>query len=305
MNNLEIIGLGEVVVDWVTKIPHFPKPDEKIDAISEDYFSGGVTANYLVAVARLGVKCGFIGAVGDDAYGDFLLNDFRKENVDTSFTLKKKGYKTPVNFIFICEGEKTIIQSPHMRTTKIEISDLEESYIAKSKLLHTSVIHPKITLKAIEIAKKYDVKISIDLESQIAQRGWNSLKQVLMNADIVIPNKEGAMEITKCNNPEDAANFLVEKGIPLVIITMGQKGAIVTTSQLQKLIPGYNIKTVIDTTGAGDTFNGVFSVAYWIRNWDLEKSVRYAHAAAAFKIQKLGARTGMPTERELIRFIKK
>ncbi|MHA2186557.1 MAG: carbohydrate kinase family protein [Promethearchaeota archaeon] len=214
MNNLEIIGLGEVVVDWVTRIPHFPKPDEKIDAISEDYFSGGVTANYLVAVARLGVKCGFIGAVGDDAYGDFLLNDFRKEHVDTSFTLKKKGYKTPVNFIFICEGEKTIIQSPHMRTTKIEITDLVESYIAQSKLLHTSVIHPKITLKAIEIAKKYDVKISIDLESQIAQRGWGSLKPVLTNADIVIPNKEGAMEITKCNNPEDAANFLVVKKEP-------------------------------------------------------------------------------------------
>jgi ribokinase len=305
MNNLEIIGLGEVVVDWVTKIPHFPKPDEKIDAISEDYFSGGVTANYLVAVARLGVKCGFIGAVGDDAYGNFLLNDFRKENVDTLITLKKKGYKTPVNFIFICEGEKTIIQSPHMRTTKIEISDLPESYIAQSKLLHTSVIHPKITLRAIEIAKKHNVRISIDLESQIAQRGWDSLKPVLINADIVIPNKEGAMEITKCNTPEDAANYLVEKGIPLVIITMGQRGALVTTSQSQKLIPGYHVRNIVDTTGAGDTFNGVFSVAYWIRNWDLEKSVRYAHAAAAIKIQKLGARTGMPTEHELNMIFKK
>ena len=70
MRSLDIVGLGEVVVDWVAEVPHFPKPDEKIDALSENYFSGGVTANYLVAISRLGVSCGFIGAVGDDSYGD-------------------------------------------------------------------------------------------------------------------------------------------------------------------------------------------------------------------------------------------
>ena len=127
MKKVDIIGIGEVVLDWVAKVPHFPKPDEKVDVISENYFPGGVTANFLVAVSRLGVTSGFIGAVGDDSYGDFLINDFKEENVDTTLTLKKKGLKTPVNFIFICNGEKTIIQSPHMKTTKISISDLEES----------------------------------------------------------------------------------------------------------------------------------------------------------------------------------
>ena len=76
MNQIDIVGLGEVVIDWVTEIPHFPKPDEKINALSENIFPGGVTANYLVAVARLGGKSGFIGAVGSDPYGDFLISDF-------------------------------------------------------------------------------------------------------------------------------------------------------------------------------------------------------------------------------------
>ena len=76
MKQVDIIGLGEVVLDWVTEIPHFPQPDEKIDALSENYFPGGVTANYLVATARLGGKSGFIGAVGCDPYGDYLINDF-------------------------------------------------------------------------------------------------------------------------------------------------------------------------------------------------------------------------------------
>ena len=75
------------------------------------------------------------------------------------------------------------------------------------------------------------------------------------------------------------------------------------TKDFQKRIPTYNIKNIVDTTGAGDAFNGAFSQAYWIKGWDLEKSCRYANAAASLKIQKLGARTGMPNEKQLIQFL--
>ncbi|GAI60859.1 unnamed protein product, partial [marine sediment metagenome] len=271
----------------------------------ENYFPGGVTANYLVATARLGGKSGFIGAVGDDSYGDFLIEDFVKEGVDTTNIKKIVDKKTPVNFIFIAKGEKTIIQSPHMQTTKIERKDLNEAYIANSKLLHTTIIHQKVTEKAIEIAKKNNVKISIDLESQIALRGWDSLKKVLLKADILLPNKEGVKAITNSNNPEKAAEILVKKGIPIVIITLGSNGVLITTKEFQKRIPTYDIKNIIDTTGAGDAFNGAFSLAYWIKGWDLEKSCIYGNAAASLKIQKLGARSGMPNETELIDFLKK
>ncbi len=304
MGKIDIIGLGEVVVDWVAEIPHFPKLDEKIDAITENYFSGGVTANFLVAVARLGVSCGFIGAVGDDLYGDFLIRDFKKENIDVKLTLKKNGKKTPVNFIFVVKGEKTIIQSPHMKTTKLDLIDLEKSYISDAKVLHTTLIHPKLSERAIDLAKEYDIKISIDLESQIAQRGWANLKELLLKADVLIPNKEGAKMITKTNTPKDAAEELIKKGIPLVIITLGNKGALVTTAEFQKEIPPYNVENIVDTTGAGDVFNGAFSVAYWIKKWSLEKSIKFANAAASLKIQKLGARTGMPREAELMQFLR-
>ncbi|MFX1574632.1 MAG: carbohydrate kinase family protein [Promethearchaeota archaeon] len=305
MKKIDIIGLGEIVVDWVATIPHFPKPDEKIDAISENYFPGGVTANYLVAVARLGVSCGFIGAVGDDAYGNFLIEDLIKEEVDTTFTLRKKDMITPINFIFISNGEKIIIQSPHMQRTKLDLTDLVESYIAKAKVLHTTLIHLELSRKAIEIAKENNIKVSIDLEPQIAQKGWKELKNILLKTDILIPNKEGAKIITRKDTAKDAAKDLIKKGIPIVIITLGQKGALFTTEDSQKLIPAYNINNVIDTTGAGDTFNGAFSVAYWIKGWVLEDSVKFANAAAALKIQKLGARTGMPLEVEVNQFLKK
>jgi sugar/nucleoside kinase (ribokinase family) len=207
-------------------VPHFPKPDEKIDALSENYFPGGVTANYLVALARLEGRCGFIGAVGDDSYGDLLIDDFLKENIDTSYIVRKRNRKTPVNFIFVTKGEKTIIQSPHMQTTKLDIEELQESSIANSKLLHTTIIHQELTEKALEIAKNHEVKVSIDLESQIASRGWDKLKEILLKADVLLPNKEGVKFITNSNTPQKAAKILVKKGVPVVIITLGKKGAL-------------------------------------------------------------------------------
>ncbi|MFX0032385.1 MAG: carbohydrate kinase family protein [Candidatus Hodarchaeota archaeon] len=303
MKRVDIIGLGEVVIDWVTEIPNFPKPDEKVDAISENYFSGGVTANFLVAAARLGGKCGFIGAVGDDSYGDYLIQDLERESIDTSFTIRKADKKTPINFIFIAKGEKTIIQSPHMLTTKIESIDLNEEYIINSKILHTTMIHPEVTEYAVNIAKKNDVKITIDLESQIAKRGWKKLKKVILSADILIPNREGAKLITANPKVEESAKILVEKGIPIVIITLGKEGVLITTEKFQKRISAFKVNNIVDTTGAGDTFNGAFSFAYWIKNWNLERACKYANAAAALKIQKLGARTGMPNQKELYEFL--
>jgi ribokinase len=304
MKRIDIVGLGEVVVDWVVEIPHYPRPDEKVDAISEGLFSGGVTANFLVAAARLGGDCGFIGAVGDDDYGRFLLNDFQNENVDTSLTIVKSINSTPVNFIMVVKGEKSIIQSPNMQSTRLLINELDETYISNAKVLHTTLIHQDISEEAIKIAKRNDVRVSIDLESQIALRGWKSLNKLLLQADMLLPNKEGAEMITKCPTPESAATFLIKKGIPLVIITMGKKGCLITTKEFQKLIPAYNITPIVDTTGAGDTFNGALSMAYWVKGWDLEKSCKYANAAAGLKLMKLGARTGMPREIDVLEFLK-
>jgi len=257
-----------------------------------------------VAIARLEGRCGFIGAVGDDSYGDLLIDDLLKENVDTSYIIRKRNKKTPVNFIFVVKGEKSIIQSPHMQTTKLDIEELQESSIADSKLLHTTIIHQKLTEKAIEIAKNNDIKVSIDLESQIALRGWDKLKNILLKADVLLPNKEGAKLLTNSNTPQKAAKILVKKGIPVVIITLGKNGSLLTTNNYQKKISAYPIENIVDTTGAGDTFNGAFSLAYWVKGWDLEKSCRFANAAASLKIQKLGARTGMPNNQEIFDFLK-
>jgi len=219
-------------------------------------------------------------------------------------TIVKNDNSTPVNFIMVVKGEKSIIQSPKMQSTRLVRKELDETYISNAKVLHTTLIHQDVSEEAIKIAKNYDIRISIDLESQIALKGWNNLSKLLLQADVLLPNKEGAKTITGCNTPEAAAMFLINKGIPIVIITMGERGCLITTKEFQKLIPAYNIKPIVDTTGAGDTFNGAFSMAYWIKKWSLEKSCKYANAAAGLKLMKLGARTGMPYEDEVLNFLK-
>ncbi len=301
---VQIIGLGEIVKDWVSIVPWFPKPDEKIDAELEQYFGGGVTANFVVATSRLGIPSAFIGAVGDDDAGKYLIEDMQQENVDTRYLIAKKGKKSAVNFIFVIKdtGEKTIIQSPFMQTTKLDPDDLHEDMFKSATLFHTTAIYPKLTLEAMKLAKENGLTISMDLESQIALRGMKELQPILSYVDILLPNKMGAMTLTKQTTPVKAAEEFINMGIKTVVITQGTKGAVGLTKDQKIEVPAFTVKSV-DATGAGDAFCGGFSYGYVIQKWSLEKSLIFANACAAIKVTQLGARTGMPSLERAIKFL--
>nr|MDO8117957.1 carbohydrate kinase family protein [Candidatus Sigynarchaeota archaeon] len=234
MNNAEekpaVIGLGEVAYDWVSEIPHFPSPDEKIDALSQNFFCGGVTANFVTNVAKLGVQSGFIGAVGNDAYATFLLDALVARGVDTTFTLRK-GDHSAVNFIMVSKdsGEKIIIQSPYLVKTKLDSSDIDEGYFSQAKALHTTCIHPDLARRCIDIAKSRGITVSLDLEKQIAIRGINALKPIIQDVDILLPQKEGAKTLTGEQDVKRAAMKLLDWGPRMVIMTLGADGCLITT----------------------------------------------------------------------------
>jgi len=299
-----ILGLGEIVKDWVSIVPRFPKPDEKIDSELEQYFGGGVTANYIVSTSRLGVSSSFIGAVGDDDAGQFLLEDMKNEGVDTRYLFVKEKARSPVNFIFVIKktGEKTIIQSPYMQSTRLEEKDIISDMFTGARLLHTTCIHPDITHKAMKLAKEEGLTISFDLESQIAIRGMKALNPLLSYVDILLPNKMGAMTLTKQDTPLKAAKEFLKKGIKTVVITLGDKGAIAVTEEGIIESPAFNVQSV-DATGAGDAFCGAFSFAYVIKKWPLQNCLTFANACAALKVTQLGARTGMPTLTKALSFL--
>ncbi|MHA1794268.1 MAG: carbohydrate kinase family protein [Promethearchaeota archaeon] len=299
----ELIGLGEVCVDLVSQVPYFPEPDEKLDAFTQDFFMGGVTANFLTAASKLGINTGFIGAVGDDSYGDFLLSGLKKARIDT--TLMKKNGHSPINIITVARnsGEKTIVQSPYLQTTKLEPEDIKEEYFSNARALHTTAIHEDLAIKCLEISRKKGIVTSLDLEKQIAIRGLNALKPIIENIDILLPNKEGAKTLTGKQDLKKCAQALLDLGPDVVIITLGKEGALVTTRKMQKIIPTHDVN-VVDTTGAGDAFCAAFISAHVIKKMSIEDSARFANAVAAIKIQHLGATGGLPTWEQALKFQK-
>ncbi|MBN2150492.1 MAG: carbohydrate kinase family protein [Candidatus Lokiarchaeota archaeon] len=293
----ELVGLGEIALDWVDEIPHFPQPDEKIDALSQNFFTGGVTANFLSGAARLGVDVGFLGAVGDDDYGTFLLEGLKKASIDAS--LVKRKDKSPVNFIMVAKdsGEKIIIQSPYMQTTKLAPADIKEEYFSKAKALHTTAIHEDLTVECLRIAKRRGITVSLDLEKQIAVRGQAALRPIINEVDILLPNKEGARTLTGEPDIKAAARKFLGWGPRLVVMTLGGEGCLVTTPTSQERIPAYKVR-VSDTTGAGDAFCAAFITAHVIKGLDVEAAASLANAAAALKVQHLGATSGQPSWEE-------
>lgn len=302
----DILGIGEVVVDWVAIVDHFPEPDEKIDSISQQTFSGGVTANYCVAAARLGAKVGFFGAIGNDEQGKFLRSDFLSEKVNCQYLITKPNQATPVNFIFVVEGtgEKVIIQSPYMHITIPTLQDFNESMLKDVKLVHSTGIYPELTLKAFQYAREHNITTSFDLEKQIAIWGIEKLKPILDCVDILLPNKMGAMQLTNTNTPLKAAKQFLGWGIKTIVITLGDEGALVVTHDQILTVPTKKVKPV-DTTGAGDTFCAAFGYAFKIKQMDLEHSVKFANTAASLKIRHLGARSGMPSSAQVIQALEK
>ncbi len=297
----DILGIGEIVVDWVAMVDHFPEPDEKIDSTSQQNFSGGVTANYCVAAARLGAKVGFFGAIGKDDQGQFLRSDLLSENVDCKYLLTKPNQVTPVNFIFVVEdtGEKVIIQSPYMHTTVPTLQDFNKEMLKDVKLVHSTGIYPELTLKAFQYAREHNITTAFDLEKQIAVWGIEKLKPILEYVDILLPNKMGAMQLTNTNTPLEAAKRFLQWGIETIVITLGDEGALAVTRDQQFTVPAEKVK-VVDTTGAGDTFCAAFGYAYRINHMDLEHAVKFANTAASLKIQHLGARSGMPNSTQVM-----
>ncbi|MHA1820834.1 MAG: carbohydrate kinase family protein [Promethearchaeota archaeon] len=303
---LEILGLGAICWDKVYVIPHFPEPDEKIDAESEMLFPGGVMGNYITACARLGVKSAFIGAVGNDSAGKELIENMQNEGIYMEYCKKKDNAKTGNNIILVrkSDGQKMIIQSPYFTQTRLKPDDLKEEWFNGPKLLHITGVHEELAVKAVNLAKKHGMMVSFDLESQIAIRGLEKLKPLLDNTDILLPNKLGAKTLTDESDPIKAAKKFIAMGISIVVVTLGEEGAAAITVDGDVIkAPAFKINPV-DSTGAGDTFCGAFTTAYVVKGWSIEKSLTFANACAAIKMLKFGARTGMPTYNEAIQFLK-
>lgn len=315
--NPQVIAIGEILVDFVsTKHGSY----SEVPAFEKCF--GGAPMNTIVGVSRLGVSGGAITAVGDDPFGEFLLEELKRNNVDVSQVKVKKGRRTTISFVANepMSGERVFFfyRKPWTGETAdsaLEPADIDSSYIAKANILHVSGFalsqNPcrEAIFKAIMGARKSGVKVSFDPTLRVDV--WDSratlrrtYSQALRLCDIATFSKEEAEFILGTSEIEEAARRALRYGIGIVGIKLGDQGSFIMSEDGRRVqIPAFRVKA-IDTTGAGDGWNAGLLVGL-CKGWDLEKCATVANALGALVVTKRGAITAMPYKQELIEFLKR
>jgi len=311
--NVDVVGIGSCTVDYFAIVPRLLGPEEKINADRMEIHAGGVTANNLTQVARLGASTGWLGLIGDDENGRIIQKAFADDGMDLSGIEIVKGEHSSLTWIPVdAAGERCIYMFPNV-TGKISVFQVGNRFaphIKRAKHFHSEASQLPIApvKEAMRIAKEAKVRVIFDLDvapSFFAQANLGTqeeLTQSLKLVDVLKPCKAAARELTGEADYERIAHRLLELGPSVVAITMGADGCLIATRTEKAHVPAFR-PDVTDTTGAGDAFMGGLSYAL-LQDWDLKRVGLFANACAALCCTRVGARA-MSKLDEVLAFIKK
>lgn len=301
MSNKKILVIGSSNTDMVIKSSRIPQPGETILGGTFFMNAGGKGANQAVAAARLGGDVSFIAKTGDDIFGKQAIELFSNEGIDVSGIIVDAQYPSGVALITVdANGENCIVVAPGANAA-LSIADIEA---AKEKIESASIIlmqleTPISTIERIaEIASSTNSKVVLNPAPAAVLSD-----ELLQKISIITPNQKEAemltgIKVTDKNTATEAAKVLQQKGIDTVIITMGAQGAFVFINDESCLIESKKV-TAVDTTAAGDVFNGALVVAL-ANGKEIKAAVEFACKAAAISVTRLGAQASAPYLNELL-----
>src|SRR3989344_3272026 len=293
----DVVGLGGCGIDQSTKVKNFSDKNNKVTCDNLTINEGGVTANNLIQVARLGLKTAWCGMLGEDEQGEYLIKKFGEDNIKVYV---KKIDKTQFCWIIINEeGEKEIYIFPN--ATKLLTPEIvEENFkeiVKQSRHFHTeaAVIPLAAAIKGAEIAKEAKSKVLVDIDGSPdylinkAKIGTKEELNRLMDlADVIKLSKSAAKNIFKEKDINKIIKKLLEN-TEIVAITLGKEGCYIANKDEIIKCPVYNVECV-DSTGAGDAFMGGLSYGI-LKNMKLKEIGMFANACGAYCCTKIGTRS--------------
>lgn len=312
MNSLEVITFGEAMAMFIA---NHPGPLHTINQFTLEL--AGAETNVAIGLARLGLRVGWVSKVGNDAFGKFIIERLKSENVDirqikiddhypTGFQLKAKAIKGDPEVQYFRKGSAA---------SQLQIADFSEAYFRSAKHMHLTGIPLAISKQARSFAwhalsfmKRNGRTVSFD--PNLRPSLWNSQAEMVkeinaaaFQANYVLPGITEGEILTGYTDPRDIASFYLEKGVELVVIKLGPEGAYYKTALEEGTIQGFPVKEVVDTVGAGDGFAaGIISGL--IEGLSLKEIVVRGNAIGSLAVQTPGDHDGYPNKKQLLQYLK-
>ncbi len=299
MEKPRIIVIGSSNTDMILKVPHLPLPGETVLGGEFYTVSGGKGANQAIAAARGGGEVVFLSCIGNDSFGKNALQVYRNEGIDTSCIKIVENVPSGVAIINVADsGENSISVAPGANS-QLRPEDIEnyKDVIAKGDIVLIQLEIPLETVyRAVHIA--YENNVTVILNPAPARVLDEAIFKMV---NVITPNEQEAAEIIAAEHQDADHDTLIGKlknaGLRTIIVTLGANGVLFSEKGKEDYQEGVKVH-VLDTTAAGDTFNGYLAV-YLAKGASLREAVRIANEAAAISVTRLGASTSIPFLKEV------
>jgi sulfofructose kinase len=297
----DAVGFGLNAVDHLVVVPAYPEFDTKTRLLEHARSAGGQTATTMAGLRRLGRRTAYAGRFGSDDAGRFGLEALRSEGVSLEFAEVVEGARNQVAFILIDArtGERTILWDRDERLAYRE-TDVPRDFAARGRVLHMDAHDPRSCARLAREARAAGTVVTVDVDNI-----YEGLPELLPHVDVLVSSKEFPRRLTGVR--EERAALVAAKSLmredAVIGMTLGERGAVVYHGGVFVESPAFAVPGGCrDTTGAGDAFHTGFLHGL-LEGLEIEGCMRIACAVAALKCRALGARTALPTARELDEFL--
>ena len=298
----KITVFGSFVTDLMFRVPRLPVKGETLKASIFKLGPGGKGSNQAIAAKRAGGDVIMITKVGKDPFGELAINTYKEEGMETKYIYSDDKLATAVASILVDEnkGDNQIViaMGAGENITPEEVENARKSIEGAQVLVTQLEVNLEATEAAIKIAKEKGVTVVLN-----PAPAHPLSDELLGNIDILTPNETeasilcGGLEVVTVEDAKKAARMLLDKGVKTVIVTLGEKGALIMNNELEHHIEPIKVD-VIDTTGAGDAYNGGLAAAL-AEGKDIIEAAKFANIVGGLSVTKIGTAPAMPYRKDI------